>query len=144
MKRHNRILASILILQIILSVVVFWPRPVATGASEPLFPGLEADDIVALTIADGEGKSITLARLPSPEVGRGAGGEGRGDWVLPDADDYPAQADKITPLLDKIVGLTTARLVTRTDASHKRLQVAPNDGSTWIRGVNSGIRANLW
>jgi hypothetical protein len=101
MKRHNQILAGILVVQIILSVFVFWPRSAATGASEPLFLELEASDIVALTITD--------------------------DWVLPDADDYPAQADKITPLLDKIVGLTTGRLVTRTDASHKRLQVSPDD-----------------
>jgi hypothetical protein len=114
MKRHNQILAGVLVIQIILGVVVFWPRSAATGASEPLFPDLEAGDIAVLTIADADGNSIQLKRVS-------------GDWVLPDADDYPAQADKITPLLDKIVGLTTGRLVTRTDASHKRLQVAPDD-----------------
>ncbi|MDH4136910.1 MAG: DUF4340 domain-containing protein, partial [Anaerolineae bacterium] len=65
-------------------------------------------------IADADGNSIQLKKVSE-------------NWVLPDADDYPAQADKITPLLDKIVGLTTGRLVTRTDASHKRLQVAPDD-----------------
>jgi len=113
MKWHNQILAGILVVQIILSVVVFWPRSAATSASEPLFPNLKAGDIVALTIADADGKSVQLKKV----------GEA---WVLPDADDYPAQADKITPLLDKIVGLTTGRLVTRTDASHKRLQVSPN------------------
>ncbi len=114
MKRHNQILASILVIQIILSVVVFWPKSTAAVESEPIFPNLEAGDIVALTIADADGNSIALRQVS-------------GDWVLPDADDYPAQADKITPLLDKIVGLTTGRLVTRTDTSHKRLQVAPDD-----------------
>jgi hypothetical protein len=114
MKRHNQILAGILVVQIILSVFVFWPKSVATGASEPLFPDMEAGDIVALTIADADDNSIQLKKVG--EV-----------WVLPDADDYPAQLEKITPLLDKIVGLTTGRLVTRTDASHKRLQVAPDD-----------------
>jgi hypothetical protein len=114
MKWYDRILAGILVLQIILSVVVFWPRSAVTGASEPLFPDLEAGDIAALSIVDADGNSIVLRQVS-------------GDWVLPDADDYPAQADKITPLLDKIVGLTTGRLVTRTDASHKRLQVAPDD-----------------
>ena len=82
-------------------------------SSEPLFLELEASDIVALTITDADDNSIQL--------------QVSGDWVLPDADDYPAQADKITPLLEKIVGLTTGRLVTRTDASHKRLQVSPDD-----------------
>jgi hypothetical protein len=114
MKRHNQILAGILVIQIILGIVVFWPKSAATGASEPLFSDLAADSIVALNIADADGNSIQLKKVSE-------------DWVLPDADDYPAQADKITPLLDKIVGLTTGRLVTRTDASHKRLQVAPDD-----------------
>lgn len=114
MKWYNRILAGILVIQIILSVFVFWPKSATTGTSEPLFPDLEAGDIAALSITDADDNSIQLKKI----------GE---DWVLPDVDDYPAQADKITPLLDKIVGLTTGRLVTRTDASHKRLQVSPDD-----------------
>jgi hypothetical protein len=114
MKRHNQILAGILVIQIILSVVVFWPKSAATTASEPLFPDLSADDIVALTVTDADDTGIQIKKVG--EV-----------WVLPDTDDYPAQADKITPLLDKIVGLTTGRLVTRTDASHRRLQVSPDD-----------------
>ena len=114
MKRHNQILAGILAVQIILSVLVFWPRSAATAQSEPAFPDLEASDIVTLTIADGDGNSITLHQTT-------------GDWVLSSADDYPAQADKITPLLEKIAGLTLGRLVTRTDSSHRRLQVAEDD-----------------
>ena len=114
MKRHNQILIGVLIIQIILGVVVFWPRSTEAVGSEPVFTDLEAGDIVALTIVDGDGNSVTLRQVT-------------GNWVLPDADDYPAQADKITPLLDKLVGLTTGRLVTRTDASHKQLQVAADD-----------------
>jgi hypothetical protein len=115
MKRHNQILAGILVIQIILGVVVFWPKSAATGASEPLFPELgEAGDIVALTITEADDNSIQLKKIDT-------------DWVLSDADDYPAQTDKITPLLSKILDLTSSRLVTRTDASHKRLQVAPDD-----------------
>jgi hypothetical protein len=122
MKRHNQILAGILVIQIVLSVFVFWPKSAATGASEPLFPDMEVGDIVDLAIADADDNSVQLKKVS---------GDGSTElaevWVLPDADDYPAQADKITPLLDKMVGLTTGRLVTRTDASHKRLQVAPDD-----------------
>lgn len=122
MKRHNQILAGILVLQIVLSVFVFWPKSATTGASEPLFPDLESSDMVALTITDADGNSIQLKK-----VSRDASSELAEAWVLPDADDYPARLDKITPLLDKIVGLTTGRLVTRTNVSHKRLQVAPDD-----------------
>ena len=116
MKRHNQILVGILVVQVILSVVVFWPRSVATAESGPVFPDLEASDVVALTVTDADGNSILLRQ--------GAAG---GAWVLPEADDYPAQGDTITSLVDKIVALTTGRLVTRTDASHKQLQVAADD-----------------
>jgi hypothetical protein len=114
MKRHNQILAGVLAVQIILSVLVFWPRSAATAQSEPAFPDLEAGDIVALTIADGDGNSVTLRQTA-------------GDWVLASADDYPALAERITPALDKLAGVTLGRLVTRTDASHRRLQVAEDD-----------------
>jgi hypothetical protein len=131
-KRHDQILAGVLVVQIILSIIVFWPKPTAAVESEPLFPDLESDDIVALAIADADGNSVTLRQVV-------------GDWVLPDADDYPAEADNITSLLDKIVGLTTGRLVTRTDASHKRLQVAPDD---FVRRIDfetaDGVKHTLY
>lgn len=111
MKRHDQILAGVLVVQIILSIFVFRPKPAATGGNEPLFPDLEAGGIVALSIEDGDGNRIALRQVD-------------GAWVLPDADDFPAQESKIAPLLDKILGLTTGRLVTRTEASHKQLQVA--------------------
>jgi hypothetical protein len=47
--------------------------------------------------------------------------------VYPDADDYPANAERITPLLDKLVAVDNRRLVTRTEASHKQLKVAADD-----------------
>jgi len=119
MKRHNQILAGILVVQVALSVVVFWPKPAASAERAPLFPEIEAEDILGLTITDADGNVLAVRQV--------------GDaWVLPDADDYPAQADKITPLLEKIVGLTTGRLVTRTDASHRRLQVAVDEFSRRI------------
>lgn len=119
-KRHNQILAGVLAIQIILSVVFFWPRSVATGAGEPIFPDLAADDVVALSITDADGNTVVLRKTV-------------GDWALPEADDFPATADKVTSLLEKIVGLTTGRLVTQTDASHQRLQVAADDFLRRIR-----------
>jgi hypothetical protein len=114
MKRHHLILAILLVVQIALSAFVFWPRAAATGGGEPLFADLETGDIVALTITDDQGNSVALRK----DVGA---------WGLPDADDYPADESRITPVLEKIVALNTRRLVTRTDTSHKRLQVAVDD-----------------
>jgi len=79
-----------------------------------LLPGVEEGDIVALTIADANDRAITLARVD-------------GNWVLPEAGDYPAEAEAVTTLVTKIVGLRADRLVTQTSASHKRLKVAEDD-----------------
>ncbi len=114
LNRNQVILAVVLVAQVALSVLVFWPRRGTAGGSEPFFAGLEDAEVVAMTVTDNEGKSITLRKVT-------------GKWVLPSADDYPCDAGRITPLLDKVAALTTQRLVTRTDASHKRLKVATDD-----------------
>ncbi len=114
MKRHQQILAGVLILQIILGVITFWPKAAATGGGEVVFADVKVEDITALTITDEQGASIVMRKV--------------GDaWVLPDAGDYPVQASKVTPILEKLTKLNTASLVTRTEASHKQLQVANDD-----------------
>lgn len=115
MKRTQQILAAILVLQLIITGVVFWPRPAATtGEANPLFPDLAAEDIVALSITDDQGEEIQLEKS----------GE---SWVLPEADDYPAMASALTPVLENILALDTGSLVAETAASHKQLQVAEDD-----------------
>ena len=111
MKRHQQILAGILIVQIILGVVTFWPRAGSAGAAQPVFPDLDVADIVTLTITDDQGAHIVLRRS----------GE---NWGLAEAGDYPANAGTITPILEKFAQLDTATLVARTESSHKALQVA--------------------
>jgi len=114
MNRLQQILTGILVVQVVLIAVVFWPGPAAPGGGAPLFSNLKAEDIVALTVTDTAGNSLQLRK------------EGEG-WVIPDADDFPAEADKVNPVVEKITGLTTSRLVTRTATSHKRLQVSADD-----------------
>jgi len=114
MNRTNQILAVVLAVQIVLVAVAFWPRPASVAGGESLLAGLEAEQIAQLTISDATGKYIKLAK-------------GAGDWVLPEADNYPCQANKVPEFLEKIVALDTNRLVTQTPASHKRLGVADDD-----------------
>lgn len=115
MNRTNQILAAVLVFQIVLAAVVFWPGAAASDAGGGAILGeLEADQIVRLTIHDGEGKQITLAHKDDV-------------WVLPHADDYPCLGNKVPDLLDKIVALESDRLITKTTGSHKRLQVADDD-----------------
>lgn len=114
MKRIHQILTGALVLQIIVSIAVFWPKGSTVAEKKPLFPDLKAEDVVSLTITDSEGKHLTLRRF----------GE---EWILPEADDYPATGSKVTSVLEKLAKITTGRLVTRTEASHKRLKVAADE-----------------
>lgn len=114
MNKPNQILAAVLAVQIALVAVVFWPRPAASGNSGPLWTDFKTADVTSLTISDAEGHKVALAKS--------------GDaWVLPEADDYPADSTKVTPLLEKIEKVKTNRLVTQTEASHSRLKVASDD-----------------
>ena len=113
-RNHHKILAAVLVAQIALTVVVFWPRPSTAGQREPVFPDLTAQDVTAVTIEDEQGNRTALERVA-------------GNWVLPDADQYPAEGDTVDAFLDKFLSLTTGRLVTERETSHKRLRVAADE-----------------
>lgn len=115
MTKLNQILTTLLVIQLLIAGVVFFYQQSATAdvASRPLFPSFETDEVVEVTISDGEGQ-IVLAKQDD-------------QWVLPEADDFPVDGEKVTPLLADMKAIETNRLVTRTSASHSRLQVAPDD-----------------
>ncbi|MFW6082528.1 MAG: DUF4340 domain-containing protein [Chloroflexota bacterium] len=112
-KKHHQILAALLIAQIALTTVVLWPRPSVAGQQEPLFPDLDVEDVTRLSIAD-PASSITLERVED-------------GWMLPEAGSFPARTDAVDSFLEKLLALSTGRLVASSGASHKRLQVAADD-----------------
>ena len=63
MTTGNKILAGLLVLQVVVLVVVFWPRASDADGGK-LFPDLEAVNVTAVTISDSEGRSIRLTRTP--------------------------------------------------------------------------------
>jgi hypothetical protein len=107
-------LGGLLVVQVALSVVVFWPRKTGAAAAEALFPDVSPEDIVELTVSDDTGNSLHLALVG-------------GAWVLADADGYPARLESVTRVLEALTDLQTGRLVTRTEPSHRSLQVAADD-----------------
>lgn len=119
--RVNLLLLAILVLQVIVVAWVYWPRP-GSQAGTPLLPGLSADQVTRLRIADSENNSVELERIP----------EG---WAVAGTDGYLANSEKITTTLASLIGVTTNRLVTRTAASHARLQVAPDN---FVRQITLG------
>jgi hypothetical protein len=126
MKRTQQILAAVLIVQALLVAWVYWPKNTPAASGEPLFTDLTTDQIVALTIDDDQGNHVELAR--------------NGDsWVLPNADDYAIQSDKIDPVLENILAMKTGRLVARNETSFPQLKVGENDflRRVWFKDSNN-------
>lgn len=121
MNNTNKILALVLLVQLVLlGVIALWPESESAATGEPLVAGLDAASITKLVIKESDELEITLTKNDS------------GNWVLPDYDDFPVDATRVTRLLDKIAALQTNRLITRSDTSHRRLQVA---GDQFVRLV---------
>lgn len=109
MNKLQRILIGILAVQLILAVIVFLPKSQASESKSLL--GVKADEITGLTVTDDQGATVKLAKS--------------GDaWVAADAANYPADAARITPILDKLVAINTGRLIAQTAAAQTQLQVA--------------------
>lgn len=129
--RNNRllqILAGLLVVQLILVGIMYFPKgkPAATGA--PLLGGVTVDDITAITVTDAKGKTISL--------------EKQGDsWVLPTADNYPADDARVGKILDKLTAIKTDRLITKTADSHKRLEVAADKFQRKVELTTTGGEA---
>jgi hypothetical protein len=111
MNRTNQILAGVLALQVIVAVVAFLPRSSAGAAGEPLFAGVEANQVVWVQIADAEGGQIELEKADA-------------GWTLAGTEGFPCTEGAVPGFLDKLLALDTSRLVTETPDSHARLQVA--------------------
>lgn len=114
MNRIQRVLAFVLVLQVILSVVLLRPRKISGGAGEKLLAGVAAEDVISIIVDGGESGSVELRKTD-------------GSWTLPAADNYPASDSKVSDALTKLVTFDTRRLITRTPASHKRLQVSNDE-----------------
>jgi hypothetical protein len=114
MSRFNQILIVLLVVQLALVGFIFWPRPASEAQGGPLLADFNPEEVTALTITDAEGNQLALAKS--------------GDqWVLPDAGGFPVDGEKVTPFLEKIAAVQADRLVTQTEGSHARLQVAPDE-----------------
>lgn len=118
LSRSNQLWLGLLLIQLAITAFIFWPSQEAAG-SQLTITGFTLAEVNKLTITDNESQQIILQKEA-------------GNWVWPEADNYPAVESKVVDLLSNVVGLETNRLVTRTEASHKRLQVADDDFSRQI------------
>lgn len=112
MKRHIQILTILLIVQIGLTAIAFWPRSGDTAETkEPLLTDITSEDIQQIEIEDSDGDTITLARSED-------------GWLLPEVDDFPALTAKVDTLITGLLEITSDRMITRTESSHRQLKVA--------------------
>lgn len=117
MNRRNQILAAVAVLQVVLVAVVIWfqTQPASGAQAGPLFgEAFTTDDVVAFTLTDEDGESISLEKQ-------------NGTWVLPDADAFPAEENKVNPLLEMLAGLETRPIIASTTNSHEQLKVAEDE-----------------
>ena len=111
MSRLHQILIAILAVQIALGVYTFWPQSSTAEARQPLLADFSTDAVVEITLSDGDNNRLTLAKTGT-------------DWVLSEAGDFPVDAEKVPPFLEKLAAVETGRRVTETESSHGQLQVA--------------------
>ncbi|MBN1267563.1 MAG: DUF4340 domain-containing protein [Anaerolineales bacterium] len=109
----NQILAGVLVLQILLSALVLWPRS-AEVVQESVFADLDPASVTGIMLEDDSGAEVQLARS-------------NGQWVLPALDNYPALETEINALLTGLVSISIGDTVTSSTTSQRALQVAENN-----------------
>lgn len=112
MNRRNRILAVLLAVQIVVAAIVLvLPAQASNRTLKPLMTQVTAADVTALTIQEKPNRRVHIAKKD-------------GQWVLPEIEDFPVNATKVTELLDKLTAIQVGQPVVTTAAGHARLQVS--------------------
>jgi hypothetical protein len=116
MNKRNQILSVVLVAQLILGVIVFFPRSSSQASrSGPLLASFAPGDVVELSLTDSGGHELVLDKSSD------------GTWVVPSAGNYPVQPGQVETLLQKIASLQTDRLIATSASSQKRLKVDSKD-----------------
>jgi len=113
MNRHVKALTLLLAAQlaILIGVLLWQQRDVTAGGGQLLTIDRVAVD--GILIVDDSGAKLKLARAAA-------------GWQLPDAGGLPADADKVTQLLDKLFEASAPWPVATTAESAKRFEVTPD------------------
>jgi hypothetical protein len=112
MKRSKWFLMGLAVVQLVLVAFVFGlggrSGPSPRG---PLFGDFAADSVSALTLTNDAGTTLRLEKKADA-------------WVLPEADDFPANGEAIDTLLRRLGSLQSQGLIARNSSSYPRLSVA--------------------
>ncbi|MEZ4664308.1 MAG: hypothetical protein R2911_42800 [Caldilineaceae bacterium] len=87
LSKMNLILIGLLLVQVVIAALVFWPRSSVTEGT-PLLGDLTAEQITKVTISDNADATVTLEKSD-------------GQWTLAGADGFPAKDADIDTALGK-------------------------------------------
>ncbi|HLY26808.1 MAG TPA: DUF4340 domain-containing protein [Aggregatilineales bacterium] len=133
LNRTNRILAAVLAIQLVATLAAVFLLPALAShpaASGPLLQNFDATTVTALAIKDNSKNEVDLAKDSS------------GNWVLPKADNYPANGAAITTLLNNIKALQANRLIAQEASSADRLQVSATNFQRLVEITGAGGKVN--
>lgn len=105
----NRFLAFLLVFQLLLIAVLYWPDGDDPVLRSALLESVDPGALTAVDITDGDGNSIRLQR------------DGDG-WRLPG--ELPADSGKVATLLDALLARDPGFAIARSDAAAPRFEVA--------------------
>ena len=110
MNKTQKILLGVLVAQLLLVVLVFWPKPKAVENRDAVFAERMAEEVSRFSVADGNGNEVTILK----------NGE---DWMLSDPEGYPVESSKVDTMLDDLFNVHYGRFVAENKSSHDRLEV---------------------
>lgn len=128
--RRSLIAAIVLAAQLVLIVVLLWPRG-AVSAPGPLIANFDPAKVAAIRLED----NVDTRNLAKVD----------GKWALPDSGNFPVNEVSVSQLLTDVAKLDTSRLVAATSTSLDRLKVADRDYVRKITiGSSDGVTRTLY
>lgn len=132
LNRSNLFLAALLVAQVILLAISALTAGGTEGRQvQPILSDVAMADVERLMIADDLDNEMTFARSA----------EG---WVLPNADDFPLNGEKVEEVLSKLANLDTRRLVASNPSNFARLEVKEDDFRRRIGIETAGSKTALY
>ena len=124
MNRNQIILLAVLVVQLILVAIVFWPGTNEVEAGEALLPDIKVEQISSISIEDHDGNLSILSRSGT-------------EWVLSNGGDYPAKGEEITTAVGNLITANRNRLIASNVSSHDQLQVSDEN---FIRRIDLTLK----
>ena len=123
MNRRNMILCALLAAQLLLVLIIYWPRETRNLSTITLVD-VAPEKVASFIIEDGYGSSITIKR--------------EGDrWGIDPPENYPADTERVRSALRKMAHLESGRLVSSSKGSQGRLRVSDEKFNRKIKLVDT-------